>query len=275
METKINIAEILKYKPKGTKLYAYAFGELSFDGVDSKNDEIIYTKNKVNTSWSFYNDGKYSKYGEPILVPSKEMRDWRKFDWKKGDALVSKDNVHIIFEKFEDDAYTRFKGKHYIWKECDEEDYSKEETKMLTSVFEKANDNEAQSYIKTIEKKFGGKFNRETLEVEKPHPEFKVKDIIPIPLVPAILEKNGWNKSISWFYAGSEERGYQFSKELDDKWDELDRMTYGDLQISQCENLRDWNYINECNHNFRFEFTYVHELQHLLYALHIDSNLKI
>ena len=102
-----------------------------------------------------------------------------------------------------------------------------------------------------------------------------VKDIVPINLVPAILEKNGWNKSISWFYAGSEERGYQFSKELDDKWDELDRMTYGDLQISQCENLRDWNYINECNHNFRFEFTYVHELQHLLYALHIDSNLKI
>ena len=87
-----------------------------------------------------------------------------------------------------------------------------------------------------------------------------VKDIVPINLVPAI---------------GEEERGYQFSKELDDKWDELDRMTYGDLQICQCHNLRDWSYINECNHDFRFEFTYVHELQHLLYALHIDSNLKI
>ncbi len=99
--------------------------------------------------------------------------------------------------------------------------------------------------------------------------------IRPILLTPEILEKNGWNKSTSWFYVGSEERGYQFSKELDDKWDELDRMTYGDLQISQCENLRDWDYINECNHYFRFEFTYVHELQHLLYALHIDSNLKI
>lgn len=102
-----------------------------------------------------------------------------------------------------------------------------------------------------------------------------VKDIVPINLVPAILEKNGWNKSTSWFYVGSEERGYQFSKELDDKWDELDRITYGDLQISQSENLRDWKYINECNHYFHFEFTYVHELQHLLYALHIDSNLKI
>lgn len=99
--------------------------------------------------------------------------------------------------------------------------------------------------------------------------------IRPIPLTPEILEKNGWNKSTGWSYVGSGKRGYQFSKELDDKWVELDRMTYGDLQICQCENLRDWSYINECNHYFRFEFTYVHELQHLLYALHIDSNLKI
>ena len=99
--------------------------------------------------------------------------------------------------------------------------------------------------------------------------------IRPIPLTPEILEKNGWDKSTGWSYVGSGKRGYQFSKELDDKWVELDRMTYGDLQICQCENLRDWSYINECNHYFRFEFTYVHELQHLLYALHIDSNLKI
>lgn len=89
MEAKTNIAEILKDKPKGTKLYADAFGELSFDGVGSNKDEIIFTKTKVNTSCCFYNDGKYSKHGEPILVPSKEMRDWSKFAWKKGDVLVS------------------------------------------------------------------------------------------------------------------------------------------------------------------------------------------
>lgn len=88
MEKEINIAEILKDKPNGTKLYADAFGELSFDGVVSNKDEIIFTKNKVNTSWCFYNDGKYSKYGESILVPSKEMRNWSKFAWKKGDILV-------------------------------------------------------------------------------------------------------------------------------------------------------------------------------------------
>lgn len=99
--------------------------------------------------------------------------------------------------------------------------------------------------------------------------------IAPIPLTPEILEKNGWKKSIGWSYVGSEKRGYQFSKELDDKWVELDRMTYGDLQICQCENLRDWSYINECNHYFRFDFTYVHELQHLLFGLGLSMNLKV
>lgn len=99
--------------------------------------------------------------------------------------------------------------------------------------------------------------------------------IVPIPLTPEILEKNGWEKSIGWSYVGSEKRGYQFSKELDDKWVELDRMTYGDLQICQCENLRDWSYINECNHYFHFDFTYVHELQHLLFGLGLSMNLKV
>lgn len=116
--------------------------------------------------------------GECIIFPSKEMRDWEKFSWKKGDVLVSKDNVHIIFEKFEDDTYTRFKGKHYLWKECNVEDYNKEETKMLTSVFKKATDDVAQTYINTIEEKLGGKLNMETLEIENAQPEFKDGDIV-------------------------------------------------------------------------------------------------
>ena len=100
-------------------------------------------------------------------------------------------------------------------------------------------------------------------------------DILPIPLTPEILEKNGWKKSIGWSCVGSKEHGYKFSKELDDKWDELNRMTYGDLQICQCKNLRDWNYINECNHYFNFEFTYVHELQHLLFGLGLNSEMEV
>ena len=185
MEERINIAEILKNKPKGTKLYADAFGELSIEDIYTENtedkDELgITLSSEDEDELLFYNDGKYNRYGEPILVPSKSMHDWRKFSWKKGDVLVSKDNVHIIFEKFEDDAYTRFKGKHYLWKEGDEEDYNKEETKMLTSVFEKANDDAAQTYINTIEEKLGGKLNRETLEIE--NAEFKDGDIVSLEI---------------------------------------------------------------------------------------------
>lgn len=179
MKEELNIAEILKDKPQGTKLYDLLRNidvELDKVHITDVGSYIVCTAaNEAGSTRSFC----YSKLGTEecwidglqILLPSKEMRDWHKFDLKKGDVLVSKDNVHIIFEKFEDDAYTRFKGKHYLWKECDEEDYSKEETKMLTSIFEKANDDDAQTYIKTIEERLGGKLNRETLEVEKPHPE--------------------------------------------------------------------------------------------------------
>lgn len=181
MEAKINIAEILKDKPNGTKLYADAFGELSFDGVVSNKDEIIFTKNKVNTSWCFYNDGKYSKYGESILVPSKEMRNWSKFAWKKGDILVGCAKK-IIFDKFTDDTYSYFEGKYCLEQDpySDYETYRGEDKGLLTKYFHIPERCIAQSYIKNIEERLGGKLNLETLEVEKPHPEFKDGDIITI-----------------------------------------------------------------------------------------------
>lgn len=175
MKEKINIAEILRDKPVNTKLYSPLFSEVFFSHVSRGG---IAVEHNGGTSL-FFSNGKFYDYdgAEPLLFPSKEMRDWSKFAWKKGDVLVSEDNVHIIFEKFEDDTYTRFKGKHYLWKECDEEDYNKEETKMLTSVFEKATDDVAQTYIKTIEEHLYGKLNLETLEIEK-QLEFKDGDII-------------------------------------------------------------------------------------------------
>lgn len=38
METKLNIAEILKDKPKGTKLYTDAFGELSIEDIFAEDE---------------------------------------------------------------------------------------------------------------------------------------------------------------------------------------------------------------------------------------------
>ena len=181
MEKELNIVEILKNKPEGISLYSSVFGGCVYrDNCDNCIEVVTNNCYYFNEKGHYITNGVKSENGECLLFPSNEMRDWSKFSWKNGDVLICKDNTHIIFEKFEDNTYKRFKGKYYLWKECDKEYYSKERTKMLTSVFEKANDDDAQTYIKTIEKKLGGKFNRETLEVEQPHPEFKDGDIITI-----------------------------------------------------------------------------------------------
>lgn len=172
MEQNINISEILKDKPVGLKFYSNTFGYISFNGVHK--DKVYFFSEDTNAH-SVKPNGKMYDCGECIIFPSKEMRDWEKFSWKKGDVLVSKDReVYIIFEKFEDDAFTKFRGKYYLWNEC----YNEEVFQMETSVFEKASDDDAQTYINNINKCFGGKLNRETLEIEKPQSEFKDGDIV-------------------------------------------------------------------------------------------------
>ena len=212
--TKINIAEILKDKPQGIKLYTDAFGELSIEEICTEDELGITLLDKEGDELYFYNDGKYNTHGEPILVPSKLMRDWRKFAWKKGDVLTSKDNdIHVIFEKFEDDAYTRFKGKQYLWKRFDEEDYSKEESQMLTALFEKVNDYEVQTYINTIEERLGGKLNFETLEIEK-QPEFKDGDIVVYGKSVAICRKI-YKHTLCFYVSLNEMFGLLFDDEVE------------------------------------------------------------
>lgn len=210
METKINIADILKDKPVGLKFYSNTFGYISFNGVHK--DKVYFFSEDTNVH-SVKPNGKMYNGGECIIFPSKEMRDWEKFSWKKGDVLVSKDNVHIIFEKFEDDTYTRFKGKHYLWKGFNVEDYNKEETKMLTSVFEKAADGVAQTYIKTIEEHLDGKLNLETLEIEK-QLEFKDGDIVVYGKSVAICRKF-YKHTLSFYVSLNEMVGLLFADEVE------------------------------------------------------------
>ena len=170
METKLNIAEILKDKPKGTKLYADAFGELSLECVTTN---IISTRSDVSSFHNFYGNGKYSSYGEPILFPSKEMRDWSKFAWKKGDLLVNSCGFQCIFKEWASDDYTKFNGCYSNNREG-YEDISN----ARTDKFDKLDNNVAYRYIREIEKRLGGKLNIETLEIEKTQPEFKDGDIL-------------------------------------------------------------------------------------------------
>ena len=185
METEINIVEILKDKPQGTKLYSSACGKCKLEEVDDKSFKISF----YNSKFGFMNggeghldkNGKLYDDGECVVFPSKEMRDWSKFAWKKGDVLVNKDgDVHIIFERFVDGTYCSFVGKYYLWKENNDTEQFYEKERLLTSDFQKAGKDAVQTYISTIEERLGGKLNRETLEIEKTQPEFKDGDVVTI-----------------------------------------------------------------------------------------------
>lgn len=77
----MNIAEILKDCPKGTKLYNPIFGELSLWYVLSCSLYPIYCKViRGGSIVSFTEDGKRNiTDAEPTLFPSKDQRDWSKF----------------------------------------------------------------------------------------------------------------------------------------------------------------------------------------------------
>lgn len=177
MEKELNISKILKDKPKDTRLYSPIFGECVFYYVHAITDDICV---KYNDEKAFFNSkGLYNALGECLLFPSREMRDWSKFSWKKGDVLVSNSGkVKVIFDKFRSNTYLSFIGKYHIDSlECNNH-YYQHEGEYATGNFKLEEVDAAQTYINTIEERLGGKLNLKTLEIEKNQPKFKDGDVL-------------------------------------------------------------------------------------------------
>ena len=176
MEEKINIAEILKDKPKGIRLYSPIFGECSFSFVREETNEICVKKH--NGAKEFFDSkGLYYNTGEVMLFPSKQMRDWRKF-FKKGDVLVcyeGKNPYYTIFDGFENNTYQTFNGKFAY--DSYEDKWYQNECNLSTTTFHKLSLADSEIYITKIEERFFGNMNLETLEIEK-HTEFKDGDVL-------------------------------------------------------------------------------------------------
>jgi hypothetical protein len=177
MEKELNIAAILKDKPKGTKLYSTLFGDCTFDNV-ANDDNIRFTERHD----AFYTDGygKYSPNGECLVLPSKQMPNWSKFAWKKGDVLQNRSGYTMIFFAWFSDDYTKFNGSYAYSREG-----FNDVVNQPTSNFRKVSDEEAKEFIKKVEEHYGGKLNLETLEIEhtEPKQEFKDGDILYSNLV--------------------------------------------------------------------------------------------
>lgn len=109
METKINIAAILKGKPKGTKLYSTIHGKCSFEAVTDEIFKINFCTSKFGLTQTgectLIKFGNMFDNGECVIFPSNEMRDWSKFAWKRGDVLINNAGYKIFFDKWENDDY--------------------------------------------------------------------------------------------------------------------------------------------------------------------------
>lgn len=178
MKEKINIAKILKDKPRGTKLYSSACGKCELKEADDKSFKVSFYSSKsgfmIGGEGTFDKNGNLYDDGECIVFPSKEMRDWSKFAWKRGDVLISDCGFVCIFKEWASDDYTRFNGCYFDGMPNAE-----------TAKYSKLDNNTAYGYIREIENRCGGKLNIETLEIEK-QTEFKDGDVVVTDAVPSL-----------------------------------------------------------------------------------------
>ena len=170
MENKINIAEILRDMPKGTKLYSPLFGKCELGEINTDEGENFI---HVEYGWGdkkrcevFSPDGRYIDWvedAECLLFPSARMRDWSKF-FKRGDVVVNEyTGLITVFDGWANDDYTKFNTTIDYYKISDS--WGKEDI-YCTGIYRKATDEERAKFIAAAEKHYGGKYNPETLQVE-------------------------------------------------------------------------------------------------------------
>ena len=173
----MNVAEILKYCPKGTKLYSTVFGEVKLSEIYPNNMIVVIIKDDFKRV--FHKDGSYSEYGECVLFPSKDQRDWSKFRLpvKKGDIMMSNGRAFIISDDYADtfgDVYHKYicgidiTGAFKI---------SQSNHHWTNSFYIPASE-EAKKELFDKMAEAGYRWNADTLELEKIKPKFKEGDVL-------------------------------------------------------------------------------------------------
>ena len=121
MNENIDLTKILEGCPVGTKLYSSIFGELSFVAIHNCYDKYpielqAYNKSTHSTvEVTYAEDGRSSCIfdGECTLFPSKDQRDWSKFErfWdkpkvKKFDPKTLQPFDKVLVKEYETDIWT-------------------------------------------------------------------------------------------------------------------------------------------------------------------------
>lgn len=176
----INIADILKDCQKGTKLYSPICGNCKLLKIyNGLGFDVI---NDTDEVFNFSYDGRYNLNGECCIFPSKEQRDWSKFQRHFNDGdIVFYSNTIAIFKEWGDETlfrtycvfYTSVNKSIFSF-ELDRPLFGKSVRKEIRF----ATDEEKQKLFDAI-KANGYKWNAEDKILEKLiAPKFKVGDEI-------------------------------------------------------------------------------------------------
>lgn len=115
----MNISEILKRLPSGTKIYSSLHGsEIELVKVEEGSSKPIYTRQHPTSGMldSFYPDGSYLKGGECMLFPSKDEREWQNISLglKPFDRVLAKESKDDYWEINFFSSYTGKKEQPYM-----------------------------------------------------------------------------------------------------------------------------------------------------------------
>ena len=106
MNENIDLTKILKDCPRGFKLYSAVHGEVTFLSIENGTYPICVLLKNYNCTAYYSSSGKaFTSYGECVLFPSKDQRDWGKFTayWYKKERFDLKtlkpfDRVLVRYE---------------------------------------------------------------------------------------------------------------------------------------------------------------------------------
>ena len=236
MNENLNLVEILKDCPKGTRLYSTIFGEVEFDHINTHTNYTIVIRLKDRKGYeSLTSEGKmFAEYdGECILFPSRENRDWSKFkhtcEFKDGDILsyqcgCFKNRTIYIYrhrERFNTGYYVAISGDPDAELMIDNKGVCALNGYNDTARF--ATEEERQKLFKAI-KDNCYKWNAETKTLEKLiEPKFDPKTLQPFDRVLVRLRKDCiWHAT---FFS-------HYDKEV--KWGCYPFVTTGSRSYSEC-----------------------------------------
>ena len=121
MNENLNLVEILKDCPKGTKLYSTVYGDVELVEVSQGEctEYPIWIKKSISNDYLTKDGRMYKDYnGECVLFPSREQRDWSKFKVKKAkfDPKTLQPFDKVLVRNFET---TKWRCDHFSHFDCD------------------------------------------------------------------------------------------------------------------------------------------------------------